>query len=37
MGFNSGKWFIGYNLGIDHGAESKFRVHKELTVLKILK
>ena len=36
-GFTCGKWFIGYNLGIDDGAESKFGTHKELIVLTILK
>ena len=34
QGFNCGKWFIGYNVSIDDGAESKFGTHKELIVLK---
>ena len=37
MGFTGGKWFIGYNFGIDDGAESKFGIHKVLIVLNILK
>ena len=37
QGFTCGKWFIGYNLSIDDGAESKFGTHKELIVLTILK
>ena len=32
-GFTCGKWIIGYNFGIDDGAESKFGKHKELIVL----
>ena len=36
-GFTCGKCFIGYNFGIDDGAESKFGTHKELIVLNILK
>ena len=35
--FTCEKWTIGYNFGIDDGAESKFGAHKELIVLKILK
>ena len=35
--FTCGKWFIGYNFGIDDGAESEFGTHKELTVINILK
>ena len=35
--FTCGKWIICYNFGIDDGAESKFRTHKELIVLNILK
>ena len=31
------KWFIGYNFGINNGAESKFGTHKELNALNILK
>ena len=33
--FTRGKWIIGYNFGIDDGAESKFGTHKELIVLNI--
>ena len=36
-GFTCGKWFIGYNFGIDDGAESKFGTHKELIILNISK
>ena len=36
-GFTWWKWIIGYNFGIDDGAESKFGASKELTVLKISK
>ena len=36
-GFSCGKWIIGYNFGIDDGSESKFRTHKELIVLNIIK
>ena len=32
-----GKWFIGYNFGIDDGAVSKFGTHKELIAFNILK
>ena len=32
-GFTCGKWFIGYNFGIDDGTESKFGSRKELIVL----
>ena len=28
------KWFIGYNFGIENGAESKFGTNKGLIVLK---
>ena len=35
-GITCGKWFIGYNFGINDGAESQFRTHKELIVLNIL-
>ena len=36
-GFICGKCIIGYNYGIDDGAESKLGTHKELIVLNILK
>ena len=36
-GFTCGKWFIGYNFGIDDDAESKFDTNKELIVLNIFK
>ena len=35
--FVCGKWFIGYNFGLDDGAESKTGTHKELNILTILK
>ena len=35
--FVCGKWFIGYNFGLDDGAESKTGTHKELIAFKILK
>ena len=35
--FTCGKWYIGYNFGIDDGAESEFGTYKELTVIDILK
>ena len=35
--FTCGKRFIGFNFGIDDGAESKFGTHKDIIVLKILK
>ena len=35
--FVCGKWFIGYNFGLDDGAESKTGTHKELVAFKILK
>ena len=34
-GLTCGKWIIGYNLGIDNGAELK--THEELNILNILK
>ena len=34
---NFGKWFIGYNLSTDYGAESNIVTHKKLIVLNILK
>ena len=36
-GFTWRKWIIGYNFGIDDGAESKFGASKELMVLNISK
>ena len=36
-GFTCRKRFIGYNFGIDDGAESEFGTHKELTIINILK
>ena len=36
-GFTCGKWFIGYNFGIEDDAELKFGTHKELIILNILK
>ena len=35
--FVCGKWFIGYNFGLDDGPESKTGTHKELIAFKILK
>ena len=35
--FVCGKWFVGYNFGLDDGAESKTGTHKELIAFKILK
>ena len=35
--FTGEKWYIGYNFGIDDGAESEFGTYKELTVIDILK
>ena len=32
-GVSCGKWIIGYNFGIDDGAESKFGTQKELILL----
>ena len=37
MWFTCGKWFIGYNFGIDDDTDSKFGTHKEIIVLGILK
>ena len=34
--FICGKWFIGYNFGIDDGAESKFGTLKKLIAFNIL-
>ena len=36
-GLTCGKWIIGYNFGIDDGAELKFCTHKELVILHIFK
>ena len=36
-GLSVQKWFIGYNFGLDDGAESKTGTHKELVAFKILK
>ena len=35
--FTCGKWYIGYNFGIDDDAGSEFGTYKELTVIDILK